>query len=112
MHALVRRLGRTGFAALTSLAWGLPMAAWAGSVDLYRGRWPWIALAVGVVLLAAWLVLLRWLSRVPVESRPRRFDLLAMSATERAWNALLAVFVIGLIGWLNAAATVDWSILG
>ena len=34
MTRLVDRFGRTGFAALTSLMWALPMAAWAGSSDL------------------------------------------------------------------------------
>jgi hypothetical protein len=34
-----------------------------------------------------------------------------MSRSERRWNAALAVFGIGLIAWLNGAATVDWGIL-
>jgi len=71
----------------------------------------WIAFGAGLVLLAAWLVLLSWLGRIPVSPRPRRFDLGAMSGPERLWNALLAGFGIVLIGWLNGAATVDWGIL-
>jgi hypothetical protein len=109
--ALVRRFGRTGFAALASAAWALPMLAWAGSVDLYRGLWPWLALAVGIVLLAGWLALVAWVRTVEVEPRPSRLDLGAMTASERLWNALLFVSVLGLVGWLNAAATVDWRLL-
>jgi hypothetical protein len=108
---LVDRYGRTGFALLSSLVWALPMAAWAGSVDLVSGPGPWIAFAIGAVLLAGWLVMLTRLARIPVSSRPRRLDLAAMSARERRWNLALAVFGIGLIGWLNGAATVDWAIL-
>ena len=87
------------------------MAAWAGSVDLVSGPGPWLAFAIGAVLLAGWLVMLTRLARIPVSSRPRRLDLAAMSAGERRWNLALAVFGIGLIGWLNGAATVDWAIL-
>lgn len=110
---LVDRLGRTGFAALTSLGWALPLAAWAGSVDLGPdpGRGPWIAFAIGLGLLAAWLAMLTQLRRVPVAARPHRLDLAAMTAAERRWNLALALFGILLIGWLNGAVTVDWSIL-
>jgi len=112
VERLVERWGRTGFALASSLVWALPMAAWAGSVDLSPGPGPWIAFGAGLVLLAAWLVcLLSWLGRIPVSPRPRRFDLGAMSGPERLWNALLAGFGIVLIGWLNGAATVDWGIL-
>ena len=111
---LVDRLGRTGFAALTSLVWALPMAAWAGSVDLgpNPGPGPWIAFGLGLILLAGWLLMLIQLRRVPVTPRPHRLDLGSMSAAERRWNGALAVFGVALIGWLNGAATVDWSILG
>jgi hypothetical protein len=110
---LVDRWGRTGFAAATSLVWLLPMAAWAGSVDLgpNPGTGPWVAFALGLVLLAAWLVLLTRLGHVPVADRPRRWDIQRMSSAERAWNLGLAVCVIAIIGWLNAAATVDWNLL-
>jgi hypothetical protein len=111
MSRLVDRYGRTGFALLSSLVWALPMAAWAGSVDLVSGPGPWVAFAIGAVLLAGWLVMLTRLARIPVSSRPRRLDLAAMSAGERRWNLALALFGIGLIGWLNGAATVDWAIL-
>lgn len=112
MSRLVDRFGRTGFAALTSLAWFLPMAAWAGSVDLSpmdRTAYPWIALAVGVVMLAAWLLLLMRLKNVPVTNRRRRLDFVAMTREERRWNIAAFAFACGVIAWLNAAATVDWG---
>lgn len=110
---LVDRFGRTGFAALTSLAWALPLAAWAGSVDLGPdpGRGPWIAFGIGLLILAAWLVMLTQLGRVPVAARPRRLDLAAMTPAERRLNLALVLFGILLIGWLNGAATVDWTLL-
>lgn len=111
MARLVDRWGRTGFALVASLAWALPMAAWAGSVDLQPGPGPWMAFGLGLVLLAAWLVMVGRLRRFPVSARPRRYDLAAMSGAERRWNLALAGFGTGLIGWLNGAATVDWSIL-
>ena len=111
MSGLVERWGRIGFALVSSLVWALPMAAWAGSVDLVSGPGPWIAFAIGAVLLVAWLVLLTRLGRIPVTDRPRRYDLSRMSRSERRWNAALAAFGIGLIAWLNGAATVDWGIL-
>jgi len=87
------------------------MAAWAGSVDLVGGVGPWIAFGIGIILLIGWLVLLTRLGRIPVSARPRRFDIAAMSGSERRWNLALAAFGIGLIAWLNGAATVDWQIL-
>jgi hypothetical protein len=111
VSGLVERWGRTGFALVSSLVWALPMAAWAGSVDLVPGPGPWVAFAIGAVLLAAWLVLLTRLGGIPISDRPRRYDLGRMSRSERRWNAALAVFGIGLIAWLNGAATVDWGIL-
>ncbi|HEX6512539.1 MAG TPA: hypothetical protein VF157_09595, partial [Chloroflexota bacterium] len=58
-----------------------------------------------------WVALLVWARRVPVPPRPHRFDVGQMSGTERRW--LLACVACGLvvIGWLNGAATVDWSLL-
>ena len=109
---LVDRFGRTGFAALTSLMWALPMAAWAGSSDLSpidKTAYPWIALTIGLVMLGLWLVLLTRLGRVPVAARQRRFDLRQMSASEKRWTLGLAAFATGVIAWLNAAATVDWA---
>ncbi|HVD02282.1 MAG TPA: hypothetical protein VNG93_14265 [Candidatus Dormibacteraeota bacterium] len=111
MSRLVDRWGRTKFAAITSLAWALPMAAWAGSVDLQPGPGPWVAFGVGLVVLAGWLVLLTRLGGYPVTPRPRRLDFKAMSPSERRWSAGLFLFAVGIIGWLNGAATVDWSIL-
>ena len=115
MNALVDRFGRTGFAALSALIWALPMAAWAGSADLTpidKTAYPWIALAVGLVMLAVWLVLLTRLGRIPVSTRARRFDIGQMSRPERIWILATVAFATGLIAWLNAAATVDWGPLG
>jgi hypothetical protein len=115
IKALVDRFGRTGFAALTSLIWALPMAAWAGSADLSpidQTAYPWIALAIGLVMLVVWIVLLTRLGAIPVTTRQRRFDLRQMSRTEKRWTLALIAFATGLIAWLNGAATVDWGPLG
>ncbi len=80
-------------------------------MDLVAGPGPWLAFAVGLVLLAGWLIVLSKLGRNPMSARPRRFDIAAMTSAERRWNLALAAFGIGLIGWLNGAATVDWGIL-
>lgn len=112
MTALVERWGRTGFAAVTSLVWALPFAAWAGSVDLAPGPGPWIAFGIGAVLLVAWLGMLTRLGAIQIDStRPRRLDLARMSGSEKRWNLGLAVFATALIAWLNGAATVDWRVL-
>jgi hypothetical protein len=115
MSALVDRFGRTGFAALSSLMWALPMAAWAGSADLSpidKTVYPWIALAIGLVMLVVWFVLLSRLARYAVSPRQRRFDLAQMSRPEKIWVLAVAAFATGLIAWLNGAATVDWGPLG
>jgi hypothetical protein len=115
MNSLVDRFGRTGFAALSSLIWALPMAAWAGSADLSpidKTAYPWIALGIGLVMLAVWIVLLTRLGHIPVAPRQRRFDMGQMSRPERIWILAAAAFGTGLIAWLNAAATVDWGPLG
>ncbi len=115
MNGLVDRFGRTGFAALSSLIWALPMAAWAGSSDLSpidKTAYPWIALTIGLVMFVVWLVLLTRLGHVPVSNRQRRFDIAQMSRSERIWILATAAFATGLIAWLNGAATVDWGPLG
>jgi len=115
VNSLVERFGRTGFAALSSVVWFFPMAAWAGSFDLSpmdKTVFPWIALAIGFVMLAVWIVLLTRLGRVQVSARQRRFDLGQMSTAEKRWTLVCAAFITGLIAWLNAAATVDWGPLG
>ncbi|HKW59606.1 MAG TPA: hypothetical protein VJR46_07610 [Candidatus Dormibacteraeota bacterium] len=112
MKRLVDRFGRTGFAAITSLMWALPMAAWAGSADLSpvdKTAYPWIALSVGVVMLIVWLALLFRLRNVPVTSRPRRFEVAQMSGAEKRWTLACFAFACGVVAWLNGAATVDWS---
>src|SRR5438270_13417007 len=111
MTALVTRWGRTGFALAASVIWLLPMAAWAGSVDLYPGPRPWIAFGIGVVLLAAWVALIAWSRGVPVPPRPHRFDVTAMKGDERRWLLACAACGLVIVGWLNGAATVDWSLL-
>src|SRR5205814_3457429 len=101
---LVDRFGRTGFAALSSLIWALPMAAWAGSSDLSpidKTAYPWVALGIGLVMLVVWLVLLTRLGGVEVAPRQRRFELNQMSRSEKRWILALAAFATGLIAWLN-----------
>jgi hypothetical protein len=115
MKNLVERFGRTGFAALSSVIWLLPMAAWAGSADLSpidKTATPTIALTIGVLMLAVWLVLIASLRRFPVSQRQRRFDLAQMSPSEKRWTLACIAFALGLIAWLNGAATVDWGPLG
>ena len=115
MNRYVDRFGRTGFAALTSLIWFLPMAAWAGSSDLSpidKTAYPWVALSIGIVMFAVWLFLLTRLGKIPVNTRQRRLDLAQMSKSEKRWTLALVAFGAGLIAWLNAAATVDWAPLG
>lgn len=115
MKSLVDRFGRTGFAAITSIIWLLPMAAWAGSFDLSpmdKTATPWIALAIGVVMLVVWLVLVASLRRFPVSPRQRRFDIAQMSPPEKRWTLATIAFGLGIIAWLNGAATVDWGPLG
>src|SRR5450759_5340538 len=115
MNAMVDRFGRTGFAALSSLIWSVPMAAWAGSSDLSpvdKTAYPWIALGIGLVMLVVWIVLLTRLGKIPVSPRQRRFDLAQMSRSEKVWILALVAFGAGLIAWLNAAATVDWGPFG
>jgi hypothetical protein len=112
MTSLVDRWGRAGFAAVTSLIWALPMAAWAGSSDLSpidKTAYPGVALAIGLVMFAVWLVLLVRVTRVSVSPRQRRFDLAQMSRAEKRWTLITFAFALGAIAWLNAAATVDWG---
>jgi hypothetical protein len=112
MTRLVERFGRTGFAALASLIWALPMAAWAGSADLSpidKTAYPWVALSIGLVMLLVWIGLLTRLRNVKVTPKQRRFDLAQMSSGERRWTLATLAFGTGLIAWLNAAATVDWT---
>lgn len=112
MSKLIDRWGRAGFAAVTSLIWALPMAAWAGSSDLSpidKTAYPWVALSIGLVMFVVWIVLIARVARVSVSSRQRRFDLAQMSRAERRWTLITFAFALGAIAWLNAAATVDWG---
>ena len=115
VNRLVERYGRTGFAALSSVIWLLPMASWAGSSDLSpydKTAYPWIALAVGLVMLVVWIALLTRLGRIPVSPRQHRFDLGQMSRSEKRWTLGWFAFICGLIAELNGAATVDWGPMG
>src|SRR6202140_2527039 len=115
MTRLVDRYGRTGAAAITSAIWALPMAAWAGSFDLSpidQTAYPRVALAIGIAMLVVWFGLLVWIAKTPVAPRQRRLDLTQMSQSEKRWTLALIAFGAGLVAWLNAAATVDWSPLG
>jgi membrane protease YdiL (CAAX protease family) len=112
VNRLVDRFGRTGFALLASLIWFIPMAAWAGSADLSpidQTAYPKVALAIGLVMLVVWLAIISRLRRIPVSTRPHRFDLAQMTSTEKRWTLAAAAFATGLIAWLNGAATVDWA---
>ena len=112
MNNLVDRFGRTGFALLASLIWAIPMAAWAGSADLSpidQTAYPKVALAIGLVMLAVWLVIVSRLRGVKVTPKQHRFDIAQMTAQERRWTLAAAAFATGAIAWLNAAATVDWA---
>src|SRR5260370_14406707 len=98
MTRLVDRFGRTGFAALTSLIWALPMAAWAGSADLTpidQTAFPWIALTIGLVMLVVWIVLLTLLRWIPVTTRQRRFDIPQTSRSEKRWTLATIAFRTG-----------------
>jgi hypothetical protein len=112
MSKLVERFGRTGAAALTSLIWFVPMSAWAGSSDLSpidQTAYPKVALTLGVLMLIVWFAMLTRITKAPVSKRQRRLDLAQMSTSEKRWTLVLVAFGAGLIAWLNAAATVDWS---
>ena len=76
MSKLVERFGHTGFAAISSVIWALPMAAWAGSSDLSpvdKTATPTIAFTIGAVLFVVWLILIANLGRIQVTRRQRRF---------------------------------------
>lgn len=113
MNRLVDRFGRTGFALLASLIWFIPMAAWAGSSDLSpidQTAYPKVALTIGLVMLVVWLIIISRLRNIPVSgSTQHRFDLAQMTSAEKRWTLATAAFGTGLIAWLNAAATVDWT---
>jgi len=63
-------------------------------------------------MLVLWLVLVASLGRFQVAPRQRRFDIGQMSPSEKRWTLGCFAFALGLIAWLNAAATVDWGPLG
>lgn len=60
-------------------------------------------------MLAVWLSMVARLRRIPVSPRQRRLDIAQMSSSEKRWTLALVAFGAGLIAWLNAAATVDWT---
>jgi hypothetical protein len=109
LDKLVKRYGTTPVVAATSLLFALPLAAWAGAVDLYPSPVVWATGAAGLVLIAPWVLIARHAfalqARRPV--RAHRFEWSQMSRVEKAWAALSAAGAVGIVGWLNAAATVD-----
>jgi hypothetical protein len=114
LEKLVQRYGATPVAAATSLVFALPLAAWAGAVDLYPRPAVWATGTAGLVLVVPWVLVARRAfalqARRPV--RTRRFEWHQMSRAEKKWAALSAAGAIGIVGWLNAAATVDLPALG
>jgi hypothetical protein len=114
LDRLVQRYGATPVAAAASLLFALPLAAWGGAVDLYPSPGVWATGAAGLALIVPWLLIARHAftlqARGPV--RTHRFELSQMSRAEKAWAALSAAGAVGIVGWLNAAATVDVSALG
>lgn len=105
----VERYGWTAFAGLTSLVWALPLVAWAGAVDFAPDAF--FAAFFAACLFPAW-VFVAWRARRWRVPGSYRWDPAQMSRPELLWGALAALAAIGVIGWLNAALTVDWGILG
>ena len=109
---LVARFGSTGFAALASALWGVPLCFFAGGVE-FDARAFW-GLYLGIALFPVWVVLAirarrieRTLIAAEGAARRRRFDLHQMSSSEWRWAVGFGVAMLAIIGWLNAAATVD-----
>jgi hypothetical protein len=114
LDRLVQRHGATPVSAVASLLFALPLAAWGGAVDLYPSLLVWATGAVGLVLVAPWLLIARHAfalqARRPV--RTHRFEWSQMSLAEKVWAGLSAAGAVAIVGWLNAAATVDLPALG
>src|SRR5260370_32455925 len=108
MNRLVDRYGRTGVAAITSIIWLLPFAAWAGAADLSpidRSATPTIAFTIGVVMLALWLVVVASPGPFQGNPPPRRFDICQMSPSQKSWTLGGFAFAPRLLASLHAAAT-------
>ena len=109
IRQLVERHGATPVVAIASLPVLVPLAAWAGTVDLAPSAGTWIAGGLGLLLILPWFLFARHAYSIQglLPPRARRFEWRQMSGPERGW--LLGAFagVTGVVGWLNAAATVD-----
>jgi len=105
----VEKHGWTAFAALTSLVWALPLAAWAGAVDFAPDAF--FAAFFAACLFPAW-VYVAWRARRWRVPGRYRWEPAQMSRPELVWGILAALAATGVIGWLNAALTVDWGSLG
>src|SRR5256886_3145185 len=96
VNRLVERYGRTGFAALSSIIWALPMAAWAGPADLSpvdKTPYPRVALSVGTEILLVWFVPLIRLRRGSWSPPSRRFDLAQMSTSTKRTTLSFPAFL-------------------
>lgn len=113
IERLVGRYGATPVVATASLAFLLPLSAWAGTVDLVPSAGTWIAGGLGLVLVVPWLLFARRVYAIQAMGppRPRRFEWDQMARSERLWLLGCFAAATGVIGWLNAAATVDLGAL-
>jgi len=109
---LVARYGAGGFAAIAAGLWGVPLCFFAGGVE-FDARAFW-GLYVGIAMFPIWVLLVVRARRHEAElvrleggRRRRRFEVAQMSLAEKIWALGCLVAVLGIIGWLNAAATVD-----
>lgn len=114
IDTLVARFGPTPVAAMASLIFLLPLAAWAGAVDLVPSPAVWATGAIGVVLIVPWVLVARraYSAQAALPAGRHRFEWRQMGRSERRWAAGFAAAAIGVVGWLNAAATVDLNALG
>ncbi|TMD09539.1 MAG: hypothetical protein E6J02_02915 [Chloroflexi bacterium] len=114
LSALVERHGATTVAAVASLLFLLPLAAWAGAVDLYPSPAVWATGAVGLVLIVPWILISRraFSLQAHLRSRVHRFEWRQMSGSEKSWAARFLLGAVAILGWVNGAATVDLGALG
>ncbi len=112
--AVVERYGATAVAAVASLLFLLPLAAWAGAVDLYPNPAVWATGAVGLVLIVPWFLITRraFGLQAHLPARVHRFEWRQMSRSEKAWAARFLLGAVAILGWVNGAATVDLAALG
>jgi hypothetical protein len=108
----VARFGSSGVAAIGAGIWGIPLCFFAGGVD-FDSRAYW-GLYMAIALFPAWVLLAARAHRLERElvategvPRRRRFEVGQMGRSEKGWALGFAAAIIAIIGWLNAAATVD-----